>query len=391
MLPTFTEAMKRPLQVFNYKITNAANDAVDIYIDGDIVDAATQQFYAEYWGDDTSVSYKSFRESLLKSDVSTYNIYINSAGGLVTDAMAMHDLIKDMRAKGKVVKTYGRGIVASAATYILMAGESEMSENSWFMIHNASTVVWGDVNEVERIAAWLRKFNNSIRDFYSNATGIRKEEITKMMDAETWMQGPEAKEKGFVSGVSGAVSFTNKINPEHWNYSNTNALAAYNSAVRPPVEQVPDNSFLTNQFNEMKKFFEDLKNTLLNAVKNVKAPENNDHAALMNSIGEAVSAPFENIGEQIENHVGQAVKNAIDEQKISDQISEAVKNIDLTEAIKNAVDEAVKPLMNQISELEKKNEELSKDMENEILNKKGNASNSGSDGGAAPIGSFSKK
>jgi hypothetical protein len=52
--------MNRQLQVFNFSFQNAANDAVDIHIDGDIVDASTQAMFESWFGDDTSVSFKSF-------------------------------------------------------------------------------------------------------------------------------------------------------------------------------------------------------------------------------------------------------------------------------------------------------------------------------------------
>ncbi|MGE9312885.1 head maturation protease, ClpP-related [Niabella sp. CJ426] len=348
--------MKCQVQIFNY-VVNSDENEVNIYIDGDIVDASTQQFYKDWLGDDTTTSFKSFRDQVNKTDVQTYNVYINSGGGLVTDAMAIHDLLKNLQSKGKTVNTIGRGIIASAATYILMAGNNAtMSKNSWLMIHNVSGAVWGDVNEVESYATTLRKFNDSSRDFYASATGLRKEDITKMMNAETWMTADEAKEKGFVKQIEGEVAFTNKIPKEHWQFSNMAVLNAYNSAVQPPKEIIPQQNL-----EDMKKYFEELGEKIMNAIKGVKAPENNDHAALMQSIGEAVSNSFKEGATGLEDSITKIVNEAVEE---------ATKPAELTEDDKKAKDEADKKAKEDSEKVEKLEETVS-GLEEEIKNLKG--------------------
>lgn len=356
--------MKRQFQTFAFSIQNASSsDAVDIHIDGNIVDAETQQILKDWFGDDSSVSFKSFRKQLEAVDAKTYNVYINSGGGLVTDAMAIHDLLIDMQSKGKTVNTIGRGIIASAATYILMAGKnSSMSKNSWFMIHNVSGAIWGDVNMVESYAATLRKFNDSARDFYARATGKRKEDITKMMDAETWMTADEAKNNGFVKEVTGDVNFTNSIAKEHWQFSNTAVLNAYNSAVQPPQPPTPN---FHNQIEEMKKFFQDLGKEIMNAINGIKPVENNDHASLMTAIGQAVSNSFSTASEQLDASV--------------------------TAEVTTAVENAVKPFTERITNLETDNTELKKknaDLELEITNIKGKQSAPPKQEGPVPVGGF---
>jgi len=148
----------------------------------------------------------------------------------------MHDFLSELESKGKTVNRIGRGIIASSATYILMGKNSRMTKNSWAMIHNVSGGIWGDVDTVERFAVTLRKFNNRSRDFYSEWTGIRKEEISKMMDNETWMTADEAKSKGFVIDVVESQNFTQKIPKENWQFSNMTVLNAYNNNVNPTPE-----------------------------------------------------------------------------------------------------------------------------------------------------------
>src|SRR5688572_14831091 len=107
--------MHCPLQVFNFSIKNAGEETVDIHIDGDIVDASTQAILKAWLGDDTSISFKSFRDQVNSTNAKTYNVYVNSQGGIVTDAMAIHDFLTELEEKGKTVNRIGRGIVASAA------------------------------------------------------------------------------------------------------------------------------------------------------------------------------------------------------------------------------------------------------------------------------------
>lgn len=294
--------MKRPVSIFNFKIQNASSESVDIFIDGSIVDASTQEVFKSWFGDETSVSFKSFRNSINSQPAKVYNIYINSGGGLVTDAMAMHDFIVELQSQGKTVNTIGQGIAASAATYILMAGKNAaMSKNSWFMIHNVSGAIWGNVDEIESYANTLRKFNNQARDFYAEYTQMRKEDVAKLMNAETWLTADEAKEKGFIKQVTGEVSFTNSISPEQWDYSNTAVLAAYNSSVGKP----PDNSLLSqfqNLYTDMKVSFQGV----LNAIKGTKAEANADVQTIVNQIAEAMVTPLEAAAVSIETQMTEA-------------------------------------------------------------------------------------
>lgn len=370
--------MKRQFYTNHFSIRNESADSVEIHIDGQIVDAETQEIYQKWFGDETSVSFRSFRNQLNAVNAKVYNVYINSGGGIVTDAMAMHDFLIEIQDKGKTVNTIGRGIIASAATYILMAGKNPaMSKNSWFMIHNVSGFTWGDVNQIENYAVTMRKFNDSVRDFYANATGKRKEDITKMMNAETWMTADEAKDNGFVKEITNEEKFSNAISKEHWQFSNMAVFNAYNSN----VGNLPPTPIIQNQFDEMKKFFQDLANKIMNAVKDVKAPENNDHASLMNAIASAISKPITDAADAFEAAANDsslsALTNAINAKEDND-----IKKL-LNSLVSSAVAEALKN-NTEIADLKKKNE----DLEKEITNMKGKPTNSKEEETPKLVGSF---
>lgn len=231
----------RSLTNFQYSVRNATSDALDIYIDGYIVDAPTQEMLRSWYGDETSVSYKSLRDQITATQPKTVNVYINSGGGQVADALAIHDMIVELQARGAAVNTYGRGIIASAATYILMASNnSSISENSWFMIHNVQGGAYGDVNDVENAAKMMRRFNDQIRDLYVNYTGIDAATIASWMNKETWFSGAQAKEKGFVKNVTGQAVFTNAIDETKWPFHNSAVLNAYNAFAPGALRNLSD-------------------------------------------------------------------------------------------------------------------------------------------------------
>lgn len=321
------------LQVFNYSIRNQTEDSLDIYIDGDIVDASDQQFYKAWLGDDTTTSYKSFRDTILQSSAKTFNVFINSGGGLVTDAMAIHDLLIDLQDnKGKIVNTEGRGIVASSATYILMASNKpKMSKNSWLMIHNVSGFVFGDVNKVEKYASTMRKFNDASVSYYNSKTGIDKVKIEDMMNQETWMTADEAKAKGFVSMVTGDAIFTNKIKDEDWVYSNKSVLNFYNSFTKTnsPTMQV-ETKPITDAINEgFKKLWNKIKGK-----DNDTDPE--------------VKEGFEEFSNLIATTISNSLKDVVPSQTaeqvqeiVNAAVAESLKTIGENDGVKNAISAAV--------------------------------------------------
>lgn len=353
--------MKKPVNIFQFSIKNQTEDSVDIYIDGDIVDASTQAFIKAYFGDNTTTSYKSFRDTLDKINSKVYNVYINSLGGHVGDALAIYDHIIELRGKGKKVKTYGKGIVASSATLVLLAGEEpEMSENSWFMMHTVSGGVYGNVDQIENYSRTMRKFNDSIRDLYSTKSGMRKEEVTKLMEAETWLTAKDAKTKGFVKVVGETVKFENKIDKEKFVefYSNEAVLNSYNGDVKPDSQ--------TDQNEDMKKFWKDLATEIQNALKGVKpvaatADPIADQQTLINNMAAAVAKPFENLDATMEPILTAAIKAAID--ALPKPVIDAA-------ALQVAVDAAVAPFKKQITDLETANA----DLEQEIADKLGSES-----------------
>jgi ATP-dependent Clp protease protease subunit len=302
-----------PLVLFNYAISNKDDDTIDIHVDGEIVDAPTQQFMQDWWGDETSVSYRSFRNQIEKANPKTINLRVNSPGGHVGDAMAMHDYLEELEAKGVKVNRTGTGIVASAGTYLVMGKNSQLTDNCLFMIHNIQMVAYGDINQIENQARAGRKFNDLVTNFYVNQTGKPKETISAWMNKETWFTAQEAKDNGFVQNKTGSAPVSNSIKKEQWPFSNMAMLNTYNS-------------FTHSKSSNMK--IENIKSAVLNALMEsgiIKNSIKNDDVtlgkianAIATAIEKEVSAGLE---EKVKNAVTAAVKNGG-----TGNIEEVVKN-----------------------------------------------------------------
>lgn len=348
------------IQIFNYTVKNQADSTVDIYVDGDIVDASTQEIMRNWWGDETSVSYKSFRNQIESLSPKTVNVWINSTGGHVGDAMAMHDYLADLENKNVTVNRHGRGIIASAATYLLIGKNSEMSENSFLMIHNIQMVAVGDINQVENQARAGRKFNDRIRDFYSNETGNAPETISKWMNSETWMTAQEAKDKGFIKNITGQATFKNSISTEKFPYTNTQVLNVYNSYTKSNYSNMESKLLdaITNGFKdlcdklglknksdekEVKDAFEQFTNSISAAIG-----ENKSAGLTEEAVNKLISDAFSNIAKN--EHFTNALTEAIKDMPSKTDVTESLKNVVTKDDLKNSLDDFKSTITNAISE-----------------------------------------
>jgi len=132
-------------------------------------------------------------------DVDSIDLRIHSPGGSVLDGLALFNGIKNHPAH---VVARVEGLAASMGSVVLMAAdEVEIPENAYVMIHNVSGGAYGDIEELESMAALMRKLQDDVTDLYADATGKDRSEIAKLMAEETWMNGEDAVQNGFATRV----------------------------------------------------------------------------------------------------------------------------------------------------------------------------------------------
>ena len=160
-----------------------------LLLDGEISDET-------WWGDE--VTPQMFRSELHAAE-GDIDLWINSPGGDCYAAAQIYNML--MEYKGNVnVKI--DGIAASAASVVAMAGSTvEMSPVATIMIHNPMTVSIGDTHEMERTITFLAEIKESIINAYEIKTGLSRAKISRLMDAETWMNAKKTVELGFADSV----------------------------------------------------------------------------------------------------------------------------------------------------------------------------------------------
>lgn len=130
---------------------------------------------------------------------SKITIRINSPGGDVFDANAIHNAIKDHPSKPV---TRIESLAASAASYIAVAGfKKQAYKNAMVMIHEPMTCMFGNQYELRETADVLEQISGAMIDMYADNTNIGKREIKELLKAETWLTAKTAKDKGFVDEI----------------------------------------------------------------------------------------------------------------------------------------------------------------------------------------------
>lgn len=108
-------------------------------------------------------------------------LYINSSGGLLSEAFAYYDFV---RAKGVQVKCEGYGTVGSAATVLAAASGTEgiaLAENADWFVHRVRFVnEWGEV--VPGNAEEAARLNGLLVNCYMVLTGMSEQEVNSLLD-----------------------------------------------------------------------------------------------------------------------------------------------------------------------------------------------------------------
>ena len=160
-----------------------------LLLDGEISDET-------WFGDEVTPAI--FREELHAAEGDVV-LWINSPGGDCFAAAQIYNML--MEYPGNVTVRID-SLAASAASVIAMAGTTvEISPVGMILVHNPMTISIGDVQEMERAITLLAEVKESIINAYEIKTGMSRAKISRLMDAETWMNAKKAVELGFADAV----------------------------------------------------------------------------------------------------------------------------------------------------------------------------------------------
>lgn len=183
-----------------YQVTeNTETRTADINIYGDITSDA--QVIRAFLGDDGSRSAMDIKQAIDGLDVDTINVYINSYGGEVAEALAIYSALQRHKAQ---IHTYCDGFACSAATIIFCAGDIRtMGSIALMMIHNCMSYLgYANSEEMRKAAEDNDKINQSSIEAYKKVSSLSEDEIKDMMNAETWLTAQECLDYKFATDIA---------------------------------------------------------------------------------------------------------------------------------------------------------------------------------------------
>jgi ATP-dependent Clp endopeptidase proteolytic subunit ClpP len=130
-------------------------------------------------------------------------IEITSPGGSVFDGLALIDYARKLKAEGYVINTFGSGLIASMAVPLLQIGVTRtVGRNSWLMVHEVSDFAIGTVADIEDVAKFNRRLNDSLYSILAERSTLTLAEIKRRAMRRDWyFSADEAVKYGLADEV----------------------------------------------------------------------------------------------------------------------------------------------------------------------------------------------
>lgn len=161
-------------------------------------------------------------------------VHLNSPGGDVFDALAIHSALRQHKAKVHVIID---SLAASSASFIAMAGDKVTAmANAMLMIHDPWGLVIGNAADMRDLADLLDKHGDNIAAIYANRAGGQIADWRERMLAETWYLADEAYEAGLVDEVDEGDG---RPVEDRWDLSVFARMPARDQPAQPAAEPVP--------------------------------------------------------------------------------------------------------------------------------------------------------
>jgi ATP-dependent Clp protease protease subunit len=146
-------------------------------------------------------------------------LYLNTAGGNVTDGLALHDAILQVVAEGREVSVVVQGMAYSMGSVVLQAaspGKRLCFPHSWIMIHEpAKWAGWQSTTAAAQHLERLKQMQSQIYRILSARSGKPLRQIirdTKRNDF--YLDAPKALEYGLVDRILGVTHASTPVPAE---------------------------------------------------------------------------------------------------------------------------------------------------------------------------------
>lgn len=128
-------------------------------------------------------------------------VYIDSPGGDVYSGFAILDMLRFVKPS---VKTIGAGLVASAASLVLLGAKKQNRfalPNSQYLIHQPLSEMRGVATDLEIHAKEIERIRGRINAIIAEETGRTQDDVALDTERDYWLNASEALEYGLVSKV----------------------------------------------------------------------------------------------------------------------------------------------------------------------------------------------
>src|SRR2546427_11589004 len=165
----------------------------DVYLIGDIEK------------DTARAAMEGLRE-LANENTRPITLYINSAGGTVTDGLALHDAIRHIVSRGIEVTIIVQGMAYSMGSIVLQAateGRRLAFPHSWIMIHEpAKWAGWQSTTAAAQHLERLKQMQDQIYNILSSRSGKPLRQIIKdTKRTDFYLDAQSARDYGLIDAI----------------------------------------------------------------------------------------------------------------------------------------------------------------------------------------------
>lgn len=198
-------------------------------------------------------------------DAKSITVKINSLGGDVNHALAIHDLLAEHPAE---ISTQINGLCASAATIIAMAGTTRrMSKNALMLIHQCSAYVGrANATQLEQELEAQRTVNERLLSIYAERCPDKAEKLQQLLRANNgtgrWLDATEAKDLGLATDI----------------YNDSRKAASFPAQMLARLPQLPD-----GYADEAEEPQAGTLQEILHALRNILPTKNQNQTAMKNT------------------------------------------------------------------------------------------------------------
>jgi ATP-dependent Clp protease protease subunit len=174
--------------LFQSKIAERLLDARTILIVGEITSKLAQQVTGQLL-------------AMASDSDDDITVFLHSEGGHVESGDTLHDMVRFVKPRVKMV---GTGGVASAATHIYLAVPREdrfCLPNTRFLIHQPQGGMGGQAADIRIEAEEMLKTRERLNQTLADATGQPLEKVRADTERNHWMSPEEAHEYGIVGTI----------------------------------------------------------------------------------------------------------------------------------------------------------------------------------------------